>query len=162
MSSEDSSEEEEPAPKPAAPRRRRKTPSPVRRELVPAWQGGGAAGRSSADDLALGQYTGQAGTPVEISIASGEPVEPGWPALPGALKQHQKDGVRFMWKKTVRKGKGCILAHCMGLGKTLAAVAFLRRCLAPPRGWKGCGPPFSAGHLPMHFPEPHNAPPLEI
>ena len=126
MSSEDSSEEEEPAPKPAAPRRRRKTPSPVRRELVPAWQGGGATGRSSADDLALGQYTGQAGTPVEISIASAEPVEPGWPALPGALKQHQKDGVRFMWKKTVRKAKGCILAHCMGLGKTLEAIAVMR------------------------------------
>lgn len=49
------------------------------------------------------------------------------PELLKKLKPHQVDGVKFMWDacyeslKQIQKGKGggCILAHCMGLGKTL-------------------------------------------
>lgn len=47
--------------------------------------------------------------------------------LANKLKPHQASGIRFMWdacfesleraKETA--GSGCILAHCMGLGKTL-------------------------------------------
>lgn len=33
------------------------------------------------------------------------------------LKPHQKDGVEFMWNALYRGKHGCILAHCMGLGK---------------------------------------------
>ncbi len=41
------------------------------------------------------------------------------------LKPHQADGIQFMWKSCVSENNGCILAHSMGLGKTLQVVAFI-------------------------------------
>jgi hypothetical protein len=55
------------------------------------------------------------------------------PYLAPHLKEHQVEGVRFMWDcvfETVEQackkdgGSGCILAHCMGLGKTFQVVLF--------------------------------------
>eukprot|EP01065_Artemidia_motanka_P025661 TRINITY_DN30639_c0_g1_i1.p1 TRINITY_DN30639_c0_g1~~TRINITY_DN30639_c0_g1_i1.p1 ORF type:complete len:1216 (+),score=320.44 TRINITY_DN30639_c0_g1_i1:250-3648(+) len=41
------------------------------------------------------------------------------------LKRHQKEGVEFMWENAVLKSRGCILAHCMGLGKTVQVLTFV-------------------------------------
>lgn len=44
------------------------------------------------------------------------------------IKQHQVDGVRFFWNQLVLDSKtrqGCLLAHTMGLGKTMQVITFL-------------------------------------
>ncbi|KFY12905.1 hypothetical protein V492_03592 [Pseudogymnoascus sp. VKM F-4246] len=44
------------------------------------------------------------------------------------IKNHQIDGVRFMWSQIVSKGgtsQGCLLAHTMGLGKTMQVITLL-------------------------------------
>jgi transcriptional regulator ATRX len=54
------------------------------------------------------------------------------------LKEHQIEGLRFIWDNLVQTledfsvdnvGTGAILAHSMGLGKTLQAVAFIHTLL---------------------------------
>ena len=56
------------------------------------------------------------------------------PLLAKKLKPHQGGGIKFMWdavfesKKDVKKGRvpgGGILAHCMGLGKTLQTISLI-------------------------------------
>ena len=35
------------------------------------------------------------------------------------IKKHQVEGVRFLWNQIVAGKQGCLLAHTMGLGKTM-------------------------------------------
>ncbi|KAM3512338.1 hypothetical protein MY11210_004051 [Beauveria gryllotalpidicola] len=44
------------------------------------------------------------------------------------IKDHQIEGVRFLWNHIVRDSgerQGCLLAHTMGLGKTMQTITFL-------------------------------------
>lgn len=43
------------------------------------------------------------------------------------IKDHQIEGVRFMWNNVVKSslGQGCLLAHEMGLGKTMQTITLL-------------------------------------
>nr|QDO16321.1 DNA repair and recombination protein RAD54B [Lingulodinium polyedra] len=59
------------------------------------------------------------------------------PGLASQLRQHQRDGVCFMHRH-VRAGAGCILADCMGLGKTLQALCLIWAALSRPAGRPPC------------------------
>ncbi|KAK3641847.1 hypothetical protein LTR56_000005 [Elasticomyces elasticus] len=52
------------------------------------------------------------------------------PLIARRMKAHQIDGVRFMWREVTAVddedgAQGCLLAHTMGLGKTMQAIALL-------------------------------------
>ncbi|KAJ1526822.1 hypothetical protein ONE63_008390 [Megalurothrips usitatus] len=62
------------------------------------------------------------------------------PELVKKLKPHQAKGVKFMWDACFEslkmisksKGSGCILAHCMGLGKTFQIVTLVHTLFKHP------------------------------
>ena len=47
------------------------------------------------------------------------------------LKNHQIEGIKFMWNAVFKEDSkgGCILAHCMGLGKSLQVVTLAHTVL---------------------------------
>ncbi|KAF2490526.1 hypothetical protein BU16DRAFT_156303 [Lophium mytilinum] len=49
--------------------------------------------------------------------------------IAGKIKKHQIEGVRFMWREIITAAssgsQGCLLAHTMGLGKTMQAITLL-------------------------------------
>ncbi|KUI62635.1 Protein CHROMATIN REMODELING 20 [Cytospora mali] len=48
------------------------------------------------------------------------------PHISPLIKDHQIDGVRFMWDQLLSESnQGCLLAHTMGLGKTMQVVTLL-------------------------------------
>ncbi|CAI5470907.1 unnamed protein product [Closterium sp. Yama58-4] len=72
------------------------------------------------------------------ATALSEPAVRIHPFLSECLKDHQVEGVRFMWQNCIHSmalvqsgdpGFGCILAHSMGLGKTLQVISFVHTVL---------------------------------
>lgn len=50
------------------------------------------------------------------------------PKISTRIKDHQIEGVRFLWNHIVQdqsRRQGCLLAHTMGLGKTMQTITFL-------------------------------------
>lgn len=49
------------------------------------------------------------------------------PHIAKRVKPHQVNGIQFMWREIIEdpKHQGCILAHTMGLGKTMQVISFL-------------------------------------
>lgn len=46
------------------------------------------------------------------------------PHIGRKVKPHQENGIQFMWRE-LTAGKGCMLAHTMGLGKTMQVISVL-------------------------------------
>uniref|UniRef100_A0A182JU96 Transcriptional regulator ATRX n=1 Tax=Anopheles christyi TaxID=43041 RepID=A0A182JU96_9DIPT len=63
------------------------------------------------------------------------------PDIVKLLKPHQIEGIKFMYDNTYgsvdalpkHSGSGCILAHCMGLGKTLQMISLLHTVMRYPQ-----------------------------
>ncbi|XP_044264411.1 transcriptional regulator ATRX homolog isoform X1 [Tribolium madens] len=77
---------------------------------------------------------------LDFDVKSGEPLIVVDPKLAKMLKPHQRSGVQFMWEACYESvnilktmpGSGCILAHCMGLGKTLQVITLIHTLFTHP------------------------------
>ncbi|KAF9631225.1 hypothetical protein BFW01_g2087 [Lasiodiplodia theobromae] len=84
----------------------------VQVEIERAFQERAGSSQSQTDRLIINP--GQFGTDGAIHIN---------PSIGSRIKAHQIEGVKFMWRELVEAGhtdaQGCLLAHTMGLGKTM-------------------------------------------
>ncbi|XP_057660710.1 transcriptional regulator ATRX-like [Diorhabda carinulata] len=70
---------------------------------------------------------------LDINEKTGEILIQVHPTITKKLKPHQRKGIQFMWNSCYESiehikshpGSGCILAHCMGLGKTLQVLSLV-------------------------------------
>eukprot|EP01062_Namystynia_karyoxenos_P045338 TRINITY_DN3366_c0_g3_i1.p1 TRINITY_DN3366_c0_g3~~TRINITY_DN3366_c0_g3_i1.p1 ORF type:complete len:902 (+),score=290.74 TRINITY_DN3366_c0_g3_i1:88-2706(+) len=91
-----------------------------------------AAPAASGGVQAAGAPAAAAGSPRGAAAAAvwAGPLPELPPALAAALKPHQVEGLQFLWEAVAQGGAGAVLAHAMGLGKTLQCTAFLRAARA--------------------------------
>ncbi|KIW20389.1 hypothetical protein PV08_00964 [Exophiala spinifera] len=67
------------------------------------------------------------GQPILAPINTTEPYIHLHPHIAQRVKPHQLNGIQFMWREIIDdpKHQGCILAHTMGLGKTMQVISLL-------------------------------------
>ena len=65
--------------------------------------------------------------PSRQAVSFGDPVIYLDPHIGQRVKPHQLRGIQFMWRELVEdeKHEGCLLAHTMGLGKTMQVISLL-------------------------------------
>ncbi|KAJ2403268.1 hypothetical protein GGI23_000060 [Coemansia sp. RSA 2559] len=115
-----------------------------RRRLVQTPHGGAVGGSGKHRQLAAFRAfwewrhavaSDSVGAPLLVNPGHGPARRDAW--IPGflaaRLHEHQVAGVRFAWRAAIEGDGGCILAHAMGLGKTLQAVALIYTLLSEVR-----------------------------
>jgi SNF2 family DNA or RNA helicase len=87
--------------------------------------------RTQLEALLRKQGTTSAGNPSRIVINTGKHEDQELiyvnQHVGDKIQKHQIDGVQFMWREIVTDGEssgGCLLAHSMGLGKTMQVYVF--------------------------------------
>lgn len=65
--------------------------------------------------------------PTRQAVSFGDPVICLNPHIGQLVKPHQLKGIQFMWRELIKddKQQGCLLAHTMGLGKTMQVISLL-------------------------------------
>ena len=83
-----------------------------------------ACGLGGKDDIPVPLLSEPQATPAGLD-AEAEAVEAFLQKVPAggkSLREHQREGVRFLVSHLLAAPSGCILADCMGLGKSAQAV----------------------------------------
>jgi hypothetical protein len=104
------------------------------------------AARSYIDDHMNASMSASDSQPTQDGFEVGETPKSGkkvhmHPELALRLQDHQKEAARLMWARCIgfsEEGTGFILAHCMGLGKTISAISLVVTFLLNRDSWKGC------------------------